>query len=225
MPNPSGSDNMHHPFVIGVGGFTSSVGKTTLICDLLHAFPEWEAIKTTRGHYRSCGKSADTCCVSHLLSQEAVIRSGREQTYAPNKDTGRYWDAGAANVHWLIATDDQIEEGIKQVLERVRTSAVIVEGNSFSRFIDPSYFVMVKRSDREKIKKSARESLSRASAIYLSHDGDEHSICAEHIRLPIVYGTDHTLPPMYTRKQLPELIAVLRTITGATRGVLPQQAL
>jgi hypothetical protein len=76
------------PIVVGVGGFTSEVGKTTLLCELLHAFPGWEAIKTTRGHYRSCGKDPHACCVSDLLEDEPVIRSGRELTYAAGKDTG-----------------------------------------------------------------------------------------------------------------------------------------
>ena len=103
------------------------------MCELLRAFPGWEAIKTTRGHYRSCGKDPKACCVSHLLSDEPVLRSGREQTYAPGKDTGRYWDAGAANVHWLIASEEQIEPGIKLALQQVRSEGVFIEGNSFTR--------------------------------------------------------------------------------------------
>ena len=90
------------------------------MCDLLQVFPGWEAIKTTRGHYRSCGKDAEACCVSHLLGEEPLIRSGRADTYAPGKDTGRYWDAGASNVHWLIATENQIGRGIQQTLQRVQ---------------------------------------------------------------------------------------------------------
>src|SRR6185369_12879016 len=100
-----GKSEMDRPIVIGVGGYTSNVGKTTLMCELLAAFPGWEAIKTTRGHYRSCGKDPHACCVSHLLKAEPVVRSGREATYERGKDTGRYWDAGASNVHWMITTD------------------------------------------------------------------------------------------------------------------------
>src|SRR6187549_3549106 len=122
--------SMVQPVVIGVGGFTSDVGKTTLVCELLKAFPGWEAIKTTRGHYRSCGKDPHACCVSNLLSDEPVLRSGRDETYAPGKDTGRYWEAGASNVHWLIAAENQVEAGIRLALERVRADGVFVEGNS-----------------------------------------------------------------------------------------------
>ena len=158
------------PIIVGVGGFTSEVGKTTLLCDLLQAFPGWEAIKTTRGHYRSCGKDPHACCVSDLLEDEAVIRSGRELTYSPGKDTGRYWDSGASNVHWVIATDSQVEAGIKNALDRVQAPGVFVEGNSFTKFIKPDYYVMVVRPDDLKIKATAREALDLVSAFYFSGD-------------------------------------------------------
>ena len=159
---------MDRPLVIGIGGYTSNVGKTTLLCELLAAFPGWEAIKTTRGHYRSCGKDPHACCVSHLLSSEPLVRSGRDATYQFGKDTGRYWDAGATNVHWLIATDEQIAPGIREALSRVEAQGVFVEGNSFAQFVDVDLFVMVRRNDDAKIKKSAKQVLDRADEIYVS---------------------------------------------------------
>ncbi|HEX6648768.1 MAG TPA: hypothetical protein VF075_04500 [Pyrinomonadaceae bacterium] len=162
---------MDQPIVIGVGGFSSNVGKTTLLCELLKAFPGWEAIKTTRGHYRSCGKDPHACCVSHLLGEEPLVRSGRKETYDAGKDTARYWDAGASNVHWLIATDSQIEKGIKQALARVKSPGVFVEGNSFSQFVDTDYFVMVRQAGNGKMKTSARRIVDHASAIYVSDPG------------------------------------------------------
>src|ERR671917_1917352 len=130
------------PMIVAISGFSSEVGKTTLACDFLRAFPGWEAIKMTRGHYRSCGKDPHACCVSHLLSAEPVIYSGREQTYAPGKDTGRYWDAGASNVHWVIVTDSQVEQGIRRALERVEAPGVLIEGNSFLEFVDVDFAVI-----------------------------------------------------------------------------------
>ena len=110
---------------IGVGGFASNTGKTTLVCELLRAFPGWEAIKVTRGHYRSCGKDAHACCVSHLLSDEPLVLSERARTDAAGKDTGRYWEAGASDVHWVVATDRQVERGIKEALGRVASRGVM----------------------------------------------------------------------------------------------------
>jgi len=192
---------MDQPIVIGVGGFTSDVGKTTLLCELLRAFPGWEAIKTTRGHYRSCGKDPHACCVSHLLSEEPLVRSGRKETYDAGKDTARYWDSGASNVHWLIATDNQIEKGIQQALARVKSAGVFVEGNTFSQFVHTDYFVMVRRADTEKIKSSARRALNTATALYVSDN--------------VVSLSDAPRIPVFTPSDLPALIdGIARTITA-----------
>jgi molybdopterin-guanine dinucleotide biosynthesis protein len=182
---------MARPFIVGVGGFTSNVGKTTLMCELLKAFPGWEAIKTTRGHYRSCGKDSEACCVSHLLNHEPLIRSGRDDTYELGKDTGRYWDAGASNVHWLIATDNQIDQGIREALSRVRSEGVFVEGNSFSQFVETDYFVMVKSAGSDSIKKSAKAIVSKVEAVYLSEFGSTTSDNDKLIndRPPFIYRT------------------------------------
>jgi molybdopterin-guanine dinucleotide biosynthesis protein len=122
-----------------------------------------------------------------MLAAEPVVRSGREATYALGKDTGRYWDAGAANVHWLIATDDQVEPGIKQTLERVKSEGVFVEGNSFAQFVDVDFFVMVRRSDEAKIKKSARQVLEEADAVYVS-DADDLSSLIERVKAVVKEG-------------------------------------
>src|ERR1700730_8743439 len=164
---------MKRPAIVAISGFSSEVGKTTLMCDLLRAFPSWEAIKVTRGHYRSCGKDPNACCVSDLLSDEPVIRSGREQNYALGKDTGRYWDAGATNVHWVIVTDAQVEQGIKQAVERGTAHRVLIEVNSILDFIKAEFVLMVSRASGGKIKGSARRALSHSSAIYLSNITEE----------------------------------------------------
>jgi molybdopterin-guanine dinucleotide biosynthesis protein len=187
--------------IIAIAGASSDTGKTTLLCDLLHAFSNddaWEAIKLTRGHYRSCGKDPHACCVSHLLNDEPLVRSGREETYTFGKDTGRFWDAGASNVHWLIATNDQVEKGIKEALERVRTRNVLIEGTSFLKFVKADFAVLVTRPDLEQLKPSARYALRHdlIDAIYSSNDG---ALAQSPAHLPI-----------YTRRDLPKLIESIR---------------
>lgn len=173
---------MSYPVVVGIGGYASEVGKTTLLCELLRAFPGWEAIKTTRGHYRSCGKDPHACCVSHLLGEEPLVRSGRKETYEAGKDTGRYWDAGAANVHWVITTDEQVEKGIHQALGRVTSAGVFVEGNSFAEYVQPACMIMVKRADDSRIKKSAKKVIERATAIEVSDIYNELPALIERVR-------------------------------------------
>jgi hypothetical protein len=199
---------------VAVGGFSSEAGKTALVCDLLRAFPGWEAIKITRGHYRSCGKSTDACCVSHLLKSEPLIYSGRDETYAKGKDTGRYWDAGASNVHWVIVTDGQVEQGIKQALERVRARGLIIEGNSFLKFIDVDYVLMAARACGGKIKASARRALAQTDALYLFDEASDEGARARFASWRET-SIDRSLLaplPVYTRRDLPRLITRLNEI-------------
>ena len=154
--------------VVAVSGFSSNVGKTTLVCELLRALPGWEAIKLTRGHYRSCGRDPAGCCVSDLIRDEPVVRSGREANYQVGKDTGHFWDAGAANVHWVIVKDDQVERGINEALARVEADGVIVEGNSFLEYVKADLAIMCARSEGGKIKPSARKALAKSDFLYLS---------------------------------------------------------
>jgi hypothetical protein len=204
------------PLIVGIGGFTSEVGKTTLLCELLQAFPGWEAIKTTRGHYRSCGKDPHVCCVSDLLEEEAVIRSGRELTYSPGKDTGRYWDSGAANVQWVIATDTQVEAGIRKALSCVQAPGVFIEGNSFTKFIEPDYFVMVVRADDLKIKATAREVLNRVSAFYVSSDaaGDGKELLYRFLNQKHL-GMKAREPQCFGRADVRKLIVSLRSLDSS----------
>jgi molybdopterin-guanine dinucleotide biosynthesis protein len=156
------------PITVAVSGLSSNTGKTTLVCEMIRRLPGWEAIKLTRGHYRSCGKDPSGCCVSDLLRDEPLIRSGREANYETGKDTGRFWDAGAANVHWVIVGEDQVEDGITQALAKVKSPGVIVEGNSFLDYIEADFAITCARAGANKMKSSARRTLRKADALYLS---------------------------------------------------------
>lgn len=215
------------PTIIAVCGFTSDSGKTTLVCELLRALPGWEAIKISRGHYRSCGKDPHACCISPLLGAEPLVRSGRAETYAPGKDTGRYWEAGASNVHWVIVTDRQVEAGFGAALARVRAPGVLVEGNSFLRYFEADFTVMVARAGELQIKPSARRVLSRASALYLSDAGGgvDDPARRRFDEWRRVAGLAEPLAPstVYTRESLPRLVARVASVTGAAgaSGVRP----
>jgi molybdopterin-guanine dinucleotide biosynthesis protein len=202
--------------IVAVGGFTSNSGKTTLVCELLRALGGWEAIKMTRGHYRSCGKDPHACCVSHLLGDEPVVRSGRAETYAPGKDTGRYWEAGASNVHWAVVTDRQVERGVALALARVQAPGVIVEGNSFLRFVEADFTLMVARPDGAKIKPSARRALPGVSAIYLSGDARaaDSSQRARFEEWRRQAGLDDQLArvPVFSGEDLTRIVAQIRAL-------------
>jgi molybdopterin-guanine dinucleotide biosynthesis protein len=195
--------------IVVIAGTSSNTGKTTLLCDLLRELRRdggWEAIKLTRGHYRSCGKDPHACCVSHLLSDQPMVRSGRDETYAAGKDTGRYWDAGASNVHWVIVTDNQVEQGIRTALARVKSGRVLIEGTSLLKFIEADFVVMVARRDqmsRVKIKPSARRALAEGlvDALYLS--GEDEGPAFKDSLPPELAGA----ATIYTNALWPDLIS------------------
>ena len=199
-----------HPIIVAVSGLSSNTGKTTLACELISRLPGWEAIKLTRGHYRSCGKDPSGCCVSDLLRDEPLIRSGREANYEKGKDTGRFWDAGAANVHWVIVGEDQVEDGITQALARVKSAGVIVEGNSFLDYVQADFAIICARAGENKMKTSARRTLARADALYLSTiDGcgrDEAIDRFEKWRAELTSEFEIDGMSMFTRDDLPKLI-------------------
>jgi molybdopterin-guanine dinucleotide biosynthesis protein len=198
------------PTIVAVSGLSSNTGKTTLMCDLLERLPGWEAIKLTRGHYRSCGKDPQGCCVSDLLRDEPLIRSGREENYEAGKDTGRFWDAGASNVHWVIVGEDQVEEGIKRALLRVKTASVLIEGNSFLDYVKADLAIMCARAGENKTKASARRTLEKADALYLS-TVDECDGAMARLRFDEWRGglsTDLNLDvlPVFTKEDIPRLV-------------------
>jgi hypothetical protein len=154
--------------------------------------------------------------VSDLLEAEAVVRSGRELTYSLGKDTGRYWDSSAANVQWIIATDAQVEAGIKNALDDVSAPGVFIEGNSFTKFIEPDYFIMVVRSDDLKIKATAKEALSRVSAFYVSGEpqtGDKERLCSLLREQGLGIGTREL--EIFGQSDLNRLIASLRLLDSS----------
>jgi molybdopterin-guanine dinucleotide biosynthesis protein len=208
------------PLIVAVSGLSSNTGKTTLACELISRLPGWEAIKITRGHYRSCGKDPSGCCVSDLLSEEPLIRSGRERNYEKGKDTGRFWDAGAKNVHWLIVGEDQVETGITRALEQVNAAGVVVEGNSFLEYIKADFAVICARAGENKLKTSARRTLEKADALYLSTIDDADREMAierfEKWRAGIARELNTRDMTIFTRDDLPRIMeSIQKCMNGA----------
>lgn len=192
--------------------------------ELLRLLPGWEAIKVTRGHYRSCGKDPLSCCVGDLIGEEPLIRSGREANYEAGKDTGRFWETGAANVHWVIATGDQVERGIAEAIGRVKSEAVLIEGNSFLDFITADFVVMCARADGGTLKPSARRAISKSDVLYVSSvDLEGHTARREFLdwqqRLSI--DLDLTYLPLFTKEDIPRLASMIR---AKKNGVETNQA-
>ena len=220
--------NDQRPTIVAVSGFSSNVGKTTLVCDLLKRLPGWEAIKVSRGHYRSCGKDPVACCVSDLIGLEPVVRSGRDTNYEAGKDTGRFWDAGATNVHWVIVNDDQVEQGIQEAIRRVTGAGVVIEGNSFLNFVEADLTIMCARSEGGTIKSSAREALKKSDVLYVSSlDADGLKARREfHIWYSnLSFKVELVHLPLFTADDLQELIRTINLAANDHRSSQPENDL
>jgi molybdopterin-guanine dinucleotide biosynthesis protein len=194
--------------IIVVAGTSSNAGKTTLVCELLARLPDWEAIKVTKGHYRSCGKQTDACCVGHLLGERALVYSMPEQTNVTGKDTGRFWQAGASNVHWVIARADQVEAGVKEAVSRVRSRGVVIESTSALAFLRPQVAILV-ASPVSPIKSSAMKALrdQAIDAIYLATSAPT----SQKLAIPRSVGV-----PAFNPSSLPAMLTMIADRTDVT---------
>lgn len=202
------------PPIIAVGGFSSNCGKTTTVCRLLENLQGWEAIKITKGHYRSCGKDPHACCVSHLLEDAPVVRSGRDENFSAGKDTGRYWEAGAANVHWVIATKSAVDDGLAMALARVSQDAagVIVEGTSVMRSLDAELSIVCATAEQPEIKSSAASVLPLADAILVFGSPRSANAAAVERRLAELATTRRVeggLPALYFDDEFDRLLELV----------------
>jgi hypothetical protein len=155
--------------VLGVGGCSSGVGKTSLICRLLESLPGWGALKTTPVHRRPCPDPA-TCPACHGLEGRWQIRTDPAYLLRERSDTFRYREAGAARIAWLKSRPDDLGAGIEEAIGLFSgLPGVLVEGNSFTRHLSPHRLAIVARAGLREIKPSALALLGRADTVLLNH--------------------------------------------------------
>ena len=117
------------------------------------------------------------------MLRQPLARRSAGGPFGPRRDIRRrqrhraLLEAGASDVHWVIATDNQVEQGISAALARVKSGRVLIEGTSLLKFIEADFVVMVARPDqvgRTKIKPSARRALAGGlvDAIYFSGEDE-----------------------------------------------------
>ena len=123
----------------------------------------------------------------------------------------------AANVHWVIAGEDQVEDGIKQALSRVKSAGVIVEGNSFLDFIEADFAFMCARAGENRIKSSARRNLQKADALYVSTidncDGASARRRFDEWGKSLSINTNPNELQVFTREDLSDLVRIVQTAT------------
>jgi hypothetical protein len=161
--------------VIVVGGHTRSIGKTQLVCDIIHAFPEtnWIAGKITQYGHGVCAQNGENC---DCAPDEHGYAISWEQDAQSGTDSSSFLAAGAQRSFWLRTKQGFLAEGLPLLRgalnEAIGENAadpptLILESNSVLQFVQPSLYFAVLDSRREDFKDSARIVLDRADALVL----------------------------------------------------------
>jgi hypothetical protein len=161
--------------LVVVGGHTRSIGKTQLVCDVIHAFPEenWIAGKITQYGHGVCAKNGENC---GCAPDEHSYAISWEKNAATGTDSSRFLAAGAQHSFWLRTKQGFLAEGLPLLREALsqlhhantaEPPPLILESNSVLQFVQPSLYFAVIDPSRDDFKDSARIVLDRADALVI----------------------------------------------------------
>ncbi len=153
--------------VLVVGGHSRNIGKTSLVVDLIRAFPEaaWTAVKITQHGHGIFAGNVEDCGGSPT---ERVATLDEEHDRSTHTDTSRFLAAGAARALWLRVRHGRMEEALPLLRGQLeRPGNVILESNTILQFLEPSLYLVVLDPSLEDFKSSARSALDRADAFIL----------------------------------------------------------
>src|ERR1700680_36910 len=162
MGHPEGAARL-----LVVGGHSRSVGKTSLVVDLIRAFPEaaWTAVKITQYGHGVCARHEGGC---DCAPQENRFALDEERERGTRTDTSRFLAAGAARALWLRARQGRLAEALPLLrAEMARAGNFILESNTVLRFARPVLYLVVLDPACADFKPSAQQALDRADAFVL----------------------------------------------------------
>lgn len=152
---------MQFPFIIGVGAAKSGAGKTTLIENLI----KYLKLKNIKNHVTAI-KYSKNSMDSNIIIDPSI-------TDIENKDTDRMRKAGADNVYWVRAREEDLIEITHKLREEIfshiqndkRQRIIIIEGNSLVRAMQPDVIIFLKDLPCEYIKPSGKATLEIADIV------------------------------------------------------------
>jgi hypothetical protein len=140
--------------VVVVGGHTRNIGKTSVICGIIRALPDfnWTAIKISR----------------HLHSISSRDISREDGTF-PSTDSGRFLASGAVRSFWVRAPVGELSKAIAAIrLLLADSENAIVESNSILHFLKPDFCAMVLDGTVADFKPTSLRFLRRANVLVVT---------------------------------------------------------
>ena len=152
--------------LIIVGGQAKNVGKTTLICNIISAFPDlkWTAVKVSNHQH-----ATENC---EVLTAGSGWRLLQQNPGADHSDTARFLKSGAARALLVQANDHSMEEACTSLMQVISAAtAVTVESASAAEFLRHDLLLLLLNLEQSDFKSSASEQLDRADA-FVVRDSD-----------------------------------------------------
>ena len=156
--------------VVVVGGHTRNIGKTSVVCGIIRALPEWNwtALKITQYGHGICSKDGEACECSDPVHPIAI---SREDGSSPTTDSGRFLASGAARAFWVRTPKGELNEAMPSVRRILAESEnVIIESNSILRFLKPDLCAMVLDGAVADFKTTSLRFLDRANVLVVTSD-------------------------------------------------------
>lgn len=150
--------------VLVIGGHSRSVGKTSLVVDLIRAFPQaaWTAVKITQYGHGVCSVHGEPC---DCTPRDHAVALDEEHDRGDRTDTSRFLVAGAARSLWLRTPQGKLAGGMLVLREALQGAEnVIVESNAILQLLRPELYLVVLDASQSDFKATARRYLDRADA-------------------------------------------------------------
>lgn len=161
--------------IVVIGGHTRNIGKTSVVCRLISAFPEcgWTAVKITQFGHGVCSANGEPC---DCETADHSIAISEERNAASGTDSSRYLAAGAVRSFWVRTRQGQLAEAMPRVRAEVgRAENTILESNSVLRFLKPDLYLAVLDPSVPDFKPSALRYLDRADAVLYSGEAGQNT--------------------------------------------------
>lgn len=156
--------------LIVVGGHSRNIGKTSVVCGIIEALPEfaWTAIKITQYGHHVCSKAGEPC---ECADPKHPVGVSEERGDAPGSDSGRFLAAGARRAFWVRTPGGRLGEAMRPLRKIVEQAGnAIVESNSVLQFLRPDACFMVVDGAVADFKASSRRFLDRATGLVATSD-------------------------------------------------------
>ena len=153
--------------VLVIGGHSRSVGKTSLVVDLIRAFPQvaWTAVKITQYGHGVCSVHGEPC---DCTPRDHGAALDEEHDRSERTDTSRFLVAGAARSLWFRTPQGELAGGMPLLREALANAEnVILESNAILQLLRPELYLVVLDATQPDFKPTARRYLDRADAFVL----------------------------------------------------------